>query len=211
MNLRTLGMWLAVAASQSLLQAIKMALGAKNEADLARRLRDRDPKAMSELYDRYGRLVYSLIFRVVRNTASAEDLTQETFLRIWNRAQAFDADRGSLGAWIVTIARNRAIDHIRSADGRHSARTVELAHAEHPGNFAKFEDSALSLDRSRRLKAAFEKLTPSQKTVIELAYYEGLSQTEMAERMKQPLGTVKTWVRAALKILRDQLAEAAVA
>ena len=209
MNFRTVGMWVAVGAS--LIQAVQMALGAKNEADLARRLRDRDPKAMSELYDRYGRLIYSLIFRIVRNTTAAEDLTQETFLRIWNRAQAFDAERGSLGAWIVTVARNRAIDHIRSADSRHSARTVELAQAEHPGNFAKFDDGALSLDRSRRLKDAFEKLTPSQKTVIELAYYEGLSQTEMAERMQQPLGTVKTWVRAALKTLRDQLAEAVVA
>lgn len=188
-----------------------MALGAKNEADLARRLRDRDAKAMGELYNRYGGLVYSLIFRVVRNAAAAEDLTQETFLRIWNRSQAFDAERGSLGAWIVTIARNRAIDHIRSADGRHAARTVELSHAEHPAHFARFEDGALTMDRSRRLKDAFEKLTPSQKTVIELAYYEGLSQTEMAERMQQPLGTVKTWVRAALKTLRDQLAEAAIA
>jgi len=106
---------------------------------------------------------------------------------------------------------NRAIDHIRSAEGRFSARTVELANAEHPANFARFEDGALSIDRARRLKNAFEKLTPSQKTVIELAYYEGLSQTEMAERMKQPLGTIKTWVRAALKTLRDQLTEAAVA
>ena len=188
-----------------------MALSGKNDADLARRLKDRDPKAMSELYDRYGRLVYSLIFRVVRDTAAAEDLTQETFLRIWNRVQAFDADRGALGPWIATVARNRAIDHVRSADGRLSARTVELTYLEHPGNFVRFDDSALSIDRSRRLKDAFEKLTPSQKTVIELAYYEGLSQTEMAERMQQPLGTVKTWVRAALKTLRDQLAEAAVA
>ena len=204
MNLRTMGVWLVFL-------AVRMALTTKNEADLARRLRARDPKAMGELYDRYGRLVYSLIFRVVRNTAAAEDLTQETFLRIWNRAQAFDADRGSLGAWIVTVARNRAIDHVRSADGRHAARTVDLVHAEHPANFAGFEDGALTLDRARRLKDAFEKLTPSQKTVIELAYYEGLSQTEMAERMQQPLGTVKTWVRAALKTLRDQLAEAAVA
>jgi RNA polymerase sigma-70 factor (ECF subfamily) len=197
--------------SHSVFQAVKMALGAKNDADLARRLRDREPKAMGELYNRYGRLVYSLIFRVVRNAAAAEDLTQETFLRIWNRSQAFDAERGSLGAWIVTVARNRAIDHIRSADGRYAARSVELTHAEHPSHFARFDDGALTLDRARRLKDAFEKLTPSQKTVIELAYYEGLSQTEMAERMQQPLGTVKTWVRAALKTLRDQLAEAAIA
>jgi len=211
MKLGTIGLWLAIAWLHALFLAVQMSLGGKDSSDLARRLRDRDPKAMSELYDRYGRLVYSLIFRVVRNAASAEDLTQETFLRIWNRAQAFDAERGSLGPWIVTIARNRAIDYLRSADGRAASHNVDLAQMEHPSNFDKFEDKALSLDRARRLKEAFEKLTPSQKTVIELAYYEGLSQTEMAERMQQPLGTVKTWVRSALKALRDQLAEAAIA
>ena len=202
---RSLGLWLVIAL------AVRAAMDGKNDADLGRRLRDHDPKAMSDLYDRYGRLVYSLIFRVVRNAASAEDLTQETFLRIWNRAHAFDAERGCLGPWIVTIARNRAIDHIRSAESRYAAHTVELAQVEHPANFANFEDGALTLDRGRRLKDAFEKLTPNQKTVIELAYYEGLSQTEMAERMQQPLGTVKTWVRAALKAMRDRLAAAAVA
>ncbi len=182
----------------------------RDDADLARRLHARDPKVMGDLYDRYGRLVYSLIFRVVRNAAATEDLTQETFLRVWNRAQAFDASRGALGPWIVTVARNRAIDYVRSADGRMEARSLDLEHLEHPGQFNDFEDTALSIDRARRLKDAFEKLTPNQKTVIELAYYEGLSQTEMAARMQQPLGTVKTWVRAALKTLREQLIEAAM-
>jgi RNA polymerase sigma-70 factor, ECF subfamily len=204
MYLRVLSLWAAVAVLQT-------ALRLKEDPDLARRLRAHDPKVMADLYDRYGRLIYSLIYRVVRNSAAAEDLTQETFLRVWNRAQAFDAERGSLGPWIITIARNRAIDYIRSADGRMAARSIELTTLEHPGVFCDFDDSALSIDRARRLKDAFEKLTPNQKTVIELAYYEGLSQTEMAERMKQPLGTVKTWVRAALKVLREQLAEAATA
>jgi RNA polymerase sigma-70 factor (ECF subfamily) len=77
--------------------------------------------------------------------------------------------------------------------------------------FSSFEDTALAMDRVKRLKGAFEKLSPNQRLVIELAYYEGLSQTEMAERMKQPLGTVKTWVRSALKTLREELAQAATA
>ena len=123
--------------------------------------------------------------------------------------QAFDPERGALGPWVLTVARNRAIDYLRSADGKMSANTLELDRLENPGQFCDFEDRALSLDRARRLKEAFEKLTPHQKTVVELAYYEGLSQTEMAERMQQPLGTVKTWVRSALKVLREQLAEAA--
>lgn len=186
-----------------------VALCLKDEEKLAKRLRARDPKAMGEIYDRYGRLVYSLIHRIVRDTGAAEDLTQETFLRIWNRAKAFDAERGALGPWIVIAARNRAIDYLRSSDGRLSARSLELADVEHPSKFNGIEDHALSEDRARRLKEAFDKLTPNQKTVVELAYYEGLSQTEMAERMQQPLGTVKTWVRAALRTLREQAGETA--
>ena len=191
------------------LALLQVALRFKDDGDLARRLRDRDAGAMRELYDRYGRLVYSLIQRMVRNSAAAEDLVQETFLRVWNRMQAFDQERGALGPWVLAVARNRAIDYLRSADGKMSAGTLELDRLEHPARFCDFEDRALSLDRARRLKDAFEKLTPHQKTVVELAYYEGLSQTEMAERLQQPLGTVKTWVRSALKVLREQLTEAA--
>jgi RNA polymerase sigma-70 factor (ECF subfamily) len=192
------------------LAILQVSLRFKDDGDLAGRLQARDAGAMRELYDRYGRLVYSLILRMVRNSAAAEDLVQETFLRIWNRMQAFDQERGALGPWVLTVARNRAIDYLRSADGKMSAAAIELDHLEQPGKFCDFEDRALSLDRARRLKDAFEKLTAHQKTVVELAYYEGLSQTEMAERLQQPLGTVKTWVRSALKVLREQLTEAAV-
>jgi len=188
---------------------LQVALRFRDDADLARRLRERDAGAMRELYDHYGRLIYSLIQRMVRNSAAAEDLVQETFLRIWNRMPAFDQERGALGPWVLTVARNRAIDYLRSSDGRMSAGTLDLDRLEHPGQFCDFDNRALSLDRARMLKEAFEKLTPNQKTVIELAYYEGLSQTEMADRMQQPLGTIKTWVRSALKVLREQLTEAA--
>jgi len=191
------------------LALLQVSLRFKDDGDLARRLKARDGGAMRELDDRYGRLVYSLILRMVRNSGVAEVLVQETFLRVWNRMQAFDQERGALGPWVLAVARNRAIDYLRSGDGKMSAGALELDHLEHPGRFCDFEDRALSLDRARRIKEAFEKLTPHQKTVVELAYYEGLSQTEMAERMQQPLGTIKTWVRSALKVLREQMAEAA--
>jgi len=191
------------------LALLQVALRFRDDADLARRLRERDAGAMRELYDHYGRLIYSLIQRMVRNSAAAEDLVQETFLRIWNRMPAFDQERGALGPWVLTVARNRAIDYLRSADGRMSAGALDLDRLEHPGQFCDIDNRALSLDRARMLKEAFEKLTPNQKTVIELAYFEGLSQTEMADRMQQPLGTIKTWVRSALKVLREQLTEAA--
>jgi RNA polymerase sigma-70 factor (ECF subfamily) len=183
----------------------------KDESDLVRRLKERDPHAMSDLYDRYGRLAYSLIYRIVRNGAAAEDLVQETFLRVWNRVQSFDRQKGALGPWILTVARNRAIDYLRSIDGRMAAGSLELDRVENPALFSEFSDSALSIDRARRIKGALEKLNANQRMVIELAYFEGLSQTEMATQMKQPLGTVKTWVRSALKILRDELTEAAIA
>jgi RNA polymerase sigma-70 factor (ECF subfamily) len=202
--LKSLLLWAVCAVLQG-------ALRFKDDPELARRLKARDPQAMADLYDRYGRLAYALIFRVVRNAAAAEDLVQETFLRVWNRVQSFDPERGALGPWILAVARNRAIDYLRSLDGRMSAGALELDRIENPAVFTTSDDRTLSLDSARRLKNAFEKLSPNQRLVIELAYYEGLSQTEMAERLKQPLGTVKTWVRSALKTLRDELTEAAIA
>lgn len=183
------------------------ALSFRDDSDLVARLKRRDPDAMSELYNRYGRMMYSLILRIVRNDAVAEDLVQETFLRVWNRVHGFDQDRGALGPWVLTVARNRAIDYLRSVQGRDLESPLEAERMENPSLFLNLETDILNIDRMRRLKTAFEKLTPNQRTVIELAYYEGLSQTEMSEHLKQPLGTVKTWVRTALKLLREELEE----
>ena len=180
---------------------------AEGDAELVRRLQKRDPQALGELYDRYGRLAYSLIYRIVRDTGTAEDLVQETFLRVWNRAQGFDGDRGALGGWLLAVARNRAIDYLRSASGR-LRNALELEETEHPSLFVDAEREVLNSDRARRVRTALEKLNPNQRHAIELAYFEGLSQTEMAERLGQPLGTIKTWVRTALKHLRDELAAA---
>jgi RNA polymerase sigma-70 factor (ECF subfamily) len=181
----------------------------KDDPDLARRLKNRDPQAMAELYDRYGRITFALIFRVVRNEAVAEDLVQETFLRVWNRVHAFDHEKGALGPWVLAVARNRAIDYLRSVDGRMAQNSLEVEKLEQPALFADLENRILNLDRVRKLRAAFEKLSPNQRLVLELAYYEGLSQTEISDRLKQPLGTVKTWVRTALKLMREELGEAA--
>ena len=175
----------------------------ENDADLVRRLQKRDARAMADLYDRYGRLVYALILRIVRDGGIAEDLVQETFLRVWNRVQGFDAGRGGLGPWLLAVARNRAIDYLRSAGGR-MRHALELDETDHPALFTDLEKEILNSDRMRRVKDALDKLSASQRTVIELAYFEGMSQTEIAEHMGQPLGTVKTWARAALKSLRDE-------
>lgn len=180
-------------------------LDGDDSRELAGRLKRRDPDALEELYNRYGRIIFSLIARIVQDAAVAEDLTQETFLRAWNRVQGFDQERGRLGPWLLTIARNRAIDYIRSVEGKVATNTLELTASENPSHFVHMEDDILNQDRARRLRAAFERLTTNQRTVIELAYFEGLSQLEMAAKLNQPLGTVKTWTRSALRALRDSL------
>jgi len=175
------------------------------DPDLAERLKRREPQAMADLYDRYGRLAYSVILRIVRDSEMAEDLVQETFIRIWSRSQAFDSKKGALGPWLLAVARNRAIDYLRSVDGRMARSSYELVEMENPALFANLESQVIASDQASRIREALSKLNASQRNVIELAYFEGLSQTEMAEKLGQPLGTIKTWVRTALKNLRDQL------
>ena len=177
----------------------------EDDSALVLRMQRRDPLALAELYDRYGRLAYSLILRVVRDTGIAEDLVQETFLRVWNRVNGFDAQKGSIGPWLLAVARNRAIDYLRSAGGR-ERNAMEYEESDHPALYCDMEKDILASDKARIVRSALDKLPPNHRQVIELAYFEGLSQTEMAERMGQPLGTVKTWVRTALKNLRDELA-----
>ncbi len=190
---------------------LALEMSGQYDEELARRLQRREADAMTTLYDRFGRLAYSVILSIVRDAATAEDLVQETFLRVWNRIQAFEAGRGALGPWLLTIARNRAIDHVRSSAARMNRNAWELDVREHPSLFTDMERDVLNSDHSRVIRAALEKLSEQQRKVIELAYYEGLSQSEMAERLGEPLGTVKTWVRTALKHLRDELGQAVAA
>ncbi len=186
-------------------------MSGQNDESLARGLQRKDPAAMGELYDRFGRVAYSVILSIVRDGAVAEDLVQETFLRVWNRAQSFDVGRGALGPWLLSIARNRAIDHLRSASARMDRNAFELDVHEHPSLFVDMERDVVNADHARLIQKAIAKLSQNQREVIQLAYYEGLSQSEMAERMGQPLGTVKTWVRGALKFLRDEISQAVTA
>jgi RNA polymerase sigma-70 factor (ECF subfamily) len=179
-----------------------------DERTLIHRLQSRDPEAMAELYDRYGRLAYALVLRIVRDGAIAEDLVQETFLRVWINVQRIDGERGALGPWLLAIARNCAIDYLRSSAGR-ERNTVELDETFHASLYREMETDILNSDQARRIKAAMGKLTPNCRKVLELAYFEGLSQSEMAIRMGHPLGTIKTWVRSALQTLREDLVSTA--
>ncbi len=166
-------------------------------------LKRRDPGALANLYDRYGGIVYSVIFRVLGNVGEAEEVVQEVFLRVWMRAHLIDDSCGTLRPWILVIARNRAIDHLRSARMNRSFEHTSYEHFPAPICF----DPLLSFSvEAERLREALAKLSSEQRRVIESAYFEGLSQTEISERMKIPLGTVKTRARRALGALRKTLA-----
>jgi RNA polymerase sigma-70 factor (ECF subfamily) len=181
-----------------------LAVLTKGDGDLLVRLQRRDPQALAELYDRYGRMVFGLILRMVQDRGTAEDLVQETFLRVWNRVGGFDAEHGAIGPWLLAVARNRAIDYLRYR-GRRPETGLELNESENPALFADLKSDPLRLDTVRQVKTALEKLSGPQREAIELAYFEGMSQTEIAERLRQPLGTVKSWMRRALLQMREEL------
>ena len=185
---------------------LKLIAQAAEDSALARRLKNRDPRAMAELYDRYGRLAYFLIYRIVANQGAAEDMVQETFLRVWNSIHNFDEARGPLGRWVLSVARNRAIDYVRSWEGRMARGAFPIHEWDQPPVAADFENDLLNLDLVRALRGAMTRLPARQQAILDLAYVEGLTQSEMAERLERPLGTVKTWVRAALQALRHEMA-----
>lgn len=173
-----------------------------SELALIERLRDRDPEALAAAYDRYSAVVYSVFLKITRNQSVAEDLVQELFLRIWNQVNSFDPSKGAVGVWILSIARNMGIDYVRSAHARFSARLQPIEQAEKADRESRVEPEIV-IDQGRTVKAAFETLNLKQRRVLELAYFEGLSQTEIANHLQEPLGTVKSWIRSALNCLRS--------
>jgi RNA polymerase sigma-70 factor (ECF subfamily) len=175
------------------------------EATLVRRLRERDQLALGELYDQYGRLVYGLGIRILRDASAAEDLTQETFLYIWNRIESFDATRGSLMRWITLVARSRILDYVRSSEFRAARKCAPLEAAEQrPDRFA-VPDATSHSERVQVLKEPWKKLKQHQREVLRLAFYSGLSHPEIARQLNRPLGTIKTWIRSALQSMRADL------
>lgn len=180
------------------------------ERELVQRLQRRDADAVGEVYDLYGKAVYSLVLRIVRKPETARDLTQEIFLRVWTRSHLFDPQKGSLYTWLMTIARRQALDYVRSVAGRVTRVTDGLEAMELAGGDDVEEGFRAAAD-AQRVRAAMSQLPAEKRQLLELAYFDGLSQSEMAERLKMPLGTVKTWVRGALRELRASLAQAGIA
>lgn len=162
-------------------------------------------RALTELYDRFGGAVYSLAFRVTGDRGAAEEISLDTFLQVWQQAGRFNADQGSLQSWLFTIARSRAIDRVRAAKAVKRTQAEDSTAEQH----VERPDETVELAERRRLvRQAITGLTPSQRAALELAYFEGLSHAQIAERLGEPLGTVKTRVRQAMIALRRTLGPA---
>jgi RNA polymerase sigma-70 factor, ECF subfamily len=174
-------------------------IGAVDDTTMLTRIGQRDENAMEAVFRRYSGPVYSVALRVLRDTGQAEDILQEVFLQLWRKPAAFVQNRGSLGAWLVVIARNRAIDVLRRRKPSDSVDDVVLTS---PINVADEAERNIAMQRVRSVIA---NLPEEQRRTLDLAYFEGLSHTEIASRTGDPLGTVKTRIRQALITLRKAL------
>jgi RNA polymerase sigma-70 factor (ECF subfamily) len=170
-------------------------------------------EALSELYDRYSRLVFGLALNSVGDSATAEEITQDVFLRVWQRARQYQADRGKVSTWLTSITRHRAIDQIRRRGSRPEQHSVAWAEISAMGESAVNgpERTALLTIERERVRAAVAQLPNEQKQVLALAYFKGLTQSQIAEALDLPLGTVKTRIRLAMRKLREMLQEDRVA
>ena len=165
-----------------------------------------DQHALGELYDRHARLVFSLALRILQVRADAEDIVQEVFAQVWRQSGRYDPRRGAVAAWMLTLTRSRAIDRLRARRARPETMTE-------PGDTERVPDAGvppdlelLSAEQVERLRRALDQLPDAQRQALELAYYEGLSHTEVADRLAEPLGTIKTRIRQAVIKLREALA-----
>lgn len=174
------------------------------DSSLMRRLAARDQAAVGELYDRHNRLLFGLILRILGNRGDAEEVLQEVFIAVWNRADTYNAALGAPLAWLVRIARNRAVDRLRANAVR--VRTIEAA-APDPEPIDTPELRAVRSEQQGRVVRALDGLPGDQRSLIEQAYFLGLTQTELAERHQLPLGTVKTRIRTGMLALRQCLAQ----
>ncbi len=171
------------------------------DAALVQGLRAGDESAIAQLYDRYSGMVYSVALRVLNDTGAAEDVLQEVFLQLWRNPDVFDSSRGSLGPWLAVIARNRAIDSLRKRRPQTEVENVVLS-----------VDCDLENETGRKIaaekaRAALTKVPAEQRKVLEMAFFQGLTHTEIASKTGEPLGTIKTRIRAGLSALRKAMTE----
>lgn len=175
-----------------------------SDADLIRRISNHDEAALSLLYDRYRTILFGLLSRILNNRSEAEDILQEVFVQVWQKAQNFNAERGKAFTWLVTIARSRAIDRLRSL----KTRTLAIEKANENNLLytdSKIEQNLFLRGRQKHVRTALSQLPENQSSILLMAYFEGYSQQEIADRTKIPLGTIKTRMRVGMTKLRETL------
>jgi len=179
-------------------------LSSSDDLAVVRRLAGGDAEAISALYDRYAPTLLAVARRILGAAGEAEEVLQETFLQAWNQADRYNPERSSVSTWLILIARSRALDRFRSRDAR--GRAAAAAAAEPPREASgRQEESVFHAERRQRVREVLNQLPSEQREVLELAFFEGLSQTEIAMRTGAPLGTVKTRALLGMKKLRQAL------
>src|SRR5262245_60940035 len=187
---------------------VKLGDAAQAEADrdAVRRMARGDRDALADVYDRHARLRYSLALRIVRQQADAEDVLQDVFAQVWRQADRYDTSRGTVIGWLVTVTRSRALDRLRRGRVRPQAAGDEMLAREVPDDSPGVDLALVSAEQAEAVRAALVGLPENQRVPLELGYYEGLSQAEIAAKLDVPLGTIKTRMRQALIRLRDAMA-----
>ena len=175
------------------------------DEDLVARVARGDDSALAALYDRFGSIAYGLALRVVRDRTLAEDAVQEAFLAVWRGARGFERSRGSARTWILTLVHRRAVDRVR----REERQARPIAEPEVAGSTSGADEAAVAREERSLVQAALAELLDDQRTLLELAYYGGLTQSELADRLGEPLGTIKSRTFTGLRRLRTILEERA--
>lgn len=177
------------------------------DEELIRSILEGKSNALGELYDRYGRLVYSLAFQVVGDSATAEEVSQEVFLQIWNKAGTYQAQQGKVITWLTSVARHKAIDSLRRKQARPEGHQVEFDSDDESDLVDPIgvEEQVVLSQRSLAVRRAISHLPPDQKKALAMAYFKGMTQQEVADAIGEPLGTVKTRIRLAMLKLRQFL------
>lgn len=175
-----------------------------DDAQLLERCAGGDESALGVLYDRFGRTAFALSFRIVRDRELAEDAVQESFLAAWRRASSFDPARAKVSTWLFTIVRNKSVDLVRREESRPSLTSDEILRDEPSG--VDVEAQVTASIGNARIRDALGSLPPRDREVLELAYFGGLTQSELAARLQEPIGTIKSRTHAALGKLRRLLA-----
>jgi len=176
-----------------------------SDAALVQQLLRRDVRAFEQLYDRHSRIVYGLVLRILQQASTAEEVVQDVFLQLWRNASQYQSSRGPFVPWLLTLARNRALDNLRLKSERQRRREDQTEELPQIAQTPQYEQALDEKRRAEVVRSLMGSLSAPQKKAIEMAYFEGLSHSEIAEALHEPLGTVKSWIRNGLIRLKEGL------